>query len=609
MQQQIQNIIGKQEYKVLGLISQGLSKQTYLVEGEKSKERFSMKVFREQNADSTQSKIYYEKEIKFINDCINQKIQHHENILNFIDFIPKPESNENFLIQEYCEAGSLFNYILNQKSMAQIIQIQICLQIAKGLQWLHSQDIIHRDLKPDSILFTKRNGNHVFKITDFGYSCIGQNQLQSIIGTINYIAPEILSQQSYSKTVDIWALGLTMYEIAYRKQLFQQKTVQQTAQMILSFKCLDDHGHSQNDLFQVIKECLNPDTEARIKIDQVVEILQRMYENQILLAKQKNVQMRDSQVDDISEFNSQFSQYKNEIDNQNNLEQESKIINHQITIQEFQQFIKKFGFAIEVSPQQKGFLKKLLQSKIAPFKMNVDHFSLVCNDKQKFYCNLFHFITCGKLLGCLQQHYRISGQLFQENYADSFQEWVMKLIEESSEVDKSIKKDQFKTLYLALSQIANVRDIYFRLNTYLNWLEDDSYLQQSIKLAEIMYERMQQQESKNFLPATQIQIIKQDYTSGLILSCQGGLYDCFIFEEGHQQTIIMQAAYLNAIQCIEWQSQQQQKEIQDLIFKFKKTIINQGILKETKLLYDRFKKRTIEFIDKQEKDNNDQIYY
>ncbi|KAL4504223.1 hypothetical protein ABPG72_021061 [Tetrahymena utriculariae] len=596
MQKQQQNISGKEQYKVIGLISQGLSKNTYLVEGEKSKQRFSMRIFGEQSLDPTQSEIYYQKEIKFINDCINKTINNHDNILNFIDYVYIPEQNEHFLIQEYCEGGSLFNFILKQKNIPQINQIEICLQISKGLQWLHSQNIIHRDLKPESILLTQRNQNCLFKITDFGYSCFAQNQLQSIIGTINYMAPEVLSQNPYSKTVDIWAIGLIMYEIAYRKQLFQSKTVQQTAQLILQFQSLDDQEHQQNDLYQVIKQCLNPDINVRLTIDNVVEMLQQMYNNKIEQAKQQNETMRDSQEDNIQEFNQQFSQTYNEVFNKN----EQNVIKHQLTVAQFQQFTKKLGSIKDIAPQQKGFLQKLSLkgNLITPFKINSDYLSLTCQNREKFYCNLFHFILCGKLLGALQQLDSKTQQLFQDSLADPFQEWVMKLIKESLEIDQSIKKDQFKTLYLALSQIANIRDIYFRVNTYLGWLQDDQYLQQSTKLAQFMYERMQQQQQpNNFLPETQVQIIYQDITSALILSSKGGLYDCFIFQESQQWTIIMQATYLNAIQQIEWQSKYKQQEIQDLILLFKKHIINEGFFKQTKQIIDKFTSKTLGMID------------
>ncbi|KAL4459398.1 hypothetical protein ABPG74_018011 [Tetrahymena malaccensis] len=598
MERQYQIITGKENYIIKDNIDQGLSKNIYLVEGESSKKFYSMRVFREQqHQEQSQSKVYQEKELTFVNDCINNRIKEHENILNFVDYIHNKDSNQHFLIQEYCEAGSLFEFILKSKMIPQTQQIQICLQISKGLEWLHSQNIIHRDLKPESILLTKRDERFIFKITDFGYSCFAQNQLQSIIGTINYMAPEILSQKPYDKTVDIWALGLIMYEVAYRKQLFQQKTVQQTAQMILSFQSLDEQQHSQNELFQVIRQCLIPDINTRLTIDKIVELLQKIYDEKILQEKQQNEQYSENrEVDSFQQFDREFSNIYNEMNGYDNSKQEQKIVKR-LTISQFNQFISKLGSIKYAAPQQKGFFQKLKGSVLTPFKMNEYAFQLVCNDLQKFYCNLFHFVLCGKLLGCLQEFYNVAENLFQDNLADSFQEWVMKLIQESSEIDQSIKKDQFQTLYYALSQIANIRDIYFRINTYLGWIEDSQYLQQSTKLAQIMYERMQQQDSKLFLPDTQVQIIKQDIVSGIILSTQGGLYDCFVFEENNQQTIIMQVAYLSAIQSIELQSKQKEKQIQELILQFKKYIINEGFFKQAQQIVEKFKNKTLQIYD------------
>lgn len=89
------------------------------------------------------------------------------------------------------------------------------LQIAEGIQHLHSINIIHRDLKPENILLVKDR----VKITDFGMAKIIENDmtLKTQAGTPLYLAPEILNGAGYTEKVDVWSLGIIFLEIASGK--------------------------------------------------------------------------------------------------------------------------------------------------------------------------------------------------------------------------------------------------------------------------------------------------------------------------------------------------------------------------------------------------------
>ena len=91
--------------------------------------------------------------------------------------------------------------------------------LINGVRHLHKHKILHRDLKPANVLrFEDDKGDMVLRITDFGISkqldTTGQQQNTHNIGTQSYMAPEMLLQQSYTKQVDIWALGLVIYYMA-----------------------------------------------------------------------------------------------------------------------------------------------------------------------------------------------------------------------------------------------------------------------------------------------------------------------------------------------------------------------------------------------------------
>ena len=126
---------------------------------------------------------------------------------------------------EFAENGNLFNYInLNQNKVNDLEFIKPLYQkICEAIQFIHNDNLIHRDLKPENILLTK---DLVPKICDFGWSVMvkrGQSR-KTFCGTYEYMAPEILESNKYNKSVDIWSLGILLYELIHGFSPFEGKT-------------------------------------------------------------------------------------------------------------------------------------------------------------------------------------------------------------------------------------------------------------------------------------------------------------------------------------------------------------------------------------------------
>jgi len=84
-------------------------------------------------------------------------------------------------------------------------------QVAKSVCYMHDNFVIHRDIKLENVYLDDRG---TIKIGDFGWACHKHNlKSDSVVGTLHYMAPEMLSEDEYDYKVDIWAMGVLLYEM------------------------------------------------------------------------------------------------------------------------------------------------------------------------------------------------------------------------------------------------------------------------------------------------------------------------------------------------------------------------------------------------------------
>lgn len=121
-----------------------------------------------------------------------------------------------FLIMEYCETGDLHCFLKRfGLGISPEMIYNFAKQIGQGLEYLKSKEIIHRDLKPQNIMIKGEWPDITLKIADFGFARFlhDNDMAETICGSPIYMAPEIQFNSPYTAAVDMWSIGVILYEM------------------------------------------------------------------------------------------------------------------------------------------------------------------------------------------------------------------------------------------------------------------------------------------------------------------------------------------------------------------------------------------------------------
>ena len=123
------------------------------------------------------------------------------------------------MVLEYASKGSLFEYTHRNPKLTDQQIAFVFREVCKSLEFIHSIDILHRDLKPENILFDE---NFTPKLADFGFACkiVEGQRRRTICGTKEYFSPEIFTYKDQTLMLDVWCLGVLLFELCHRKTPF-----------------------------------------------------------------------------------------------------------------------------------------------------------------------------------------------------------------------------------------------------------------------------------------------------------------------------------------------------------------------------------------------------
>ncbi|XP_050312543.1 death-associated protein kinase related-like [Anthonomus grandis grandis] len=137
---------------------------------------------------------------------------------------------EIILILELAAGGDLQHLLDSGQCLAEAEARKAMIQILEGVLYLHTRNIAHLDLKPQNVLLSEQESYEELKLCDFGTSRVIQPKvaLREIVGTVDYVSPEVLSYEPISLATDIWSIGVLAYVILSGLSPFGADDKQQT---------------------------------------------------------------------------------------------------------------------------------------------------------------------------------------------------------------------------------------------------------------------------------------------------------------------------------------------------------------------------------------------
>lgn len=187
-------------------------------------------------------------------------------LVNLLAFWRDPEEEELVLALEYCDLGSIKDYLKVHGPLKEKMCRWIARELCKGLKALHDKNLIHRDIKPANVLLSTSSS---IKICDFGllYQLDSRDGVcTKAAGTLKYFSPERL-EKAYGTKSDVWALGVVIYECARGKKGVLAPTCDLEQELRInddSFALAEHHSKLFKDF---LSRCLEKDPAKRWSCD------------------------------------------------------------------------------------------------------------------------------------------------------------------------------------------------------------------------------------------------------------------------------------------------------------------------------------------------------
>ncbi|CAI2169385.1 2835_t:CDS:2 [Funneliformis geosporum] len=208
---------------------------------------------------------------------ILKEFQDWQNIIKFYGLTN--DGSKTYLVTEWAEFGNLREYYTSFRQRFELLKLKLCLDIARGLNFLRTVDIVHRDVRAENIFITV---NEVAKLGNFKLSrpLTGPTKKQNQnLERVRYCAPELLERVQnfkYNHKCEVYSFGILLWEIAETRIPYAKYDIMSITDLILKKKYREpfSENNGMSEKFkELVNKAVNPDPDFRPKLSKMVNIL------------------------------------------------------------------------------------------------------------------------------------------------------------------------------------------------------------------------------------------------------------------------------------------------------------------------------------------------
>lgn len=217
----------------------------------------------------------------------------HENLVSTYDWCRIEESSrwQVWIVQELCRGGplgvALKKGMFREGGIAErppdaAVILETALDIARGMEFLHSQDEMHADLSSNNVLLqfcsdVKRRTGWIAKISDFGLGRMGDaDAMTQSVGTVSHMAPELLVEGTMSPAADVFSFGVILWELWAGKRAWDGMS---SVQVIFAVTCearmLEVPEGMPPEYASLMSDCMSMDKDKRPSFAEIVPRLEK----------------------------------------------------------------------------------------------------------------------------------------------------------------------------------------------------------------------------------------------------------------------------------------------------------------------------------------------
>ena len=253
------------DFDIIKELGSGSFGNVYLVRHKVTKAEYAIKAIDKRNKTNQEEKPYFRREVE-----VMYKV-HHKNVVKLFGHFE--DNNYCYFIMEYISKGNVYNLLPTDKKKR--LSTKVCSfiirDIISAVYFLHHMHppIIHRDIKPENVLL---GDNLVAKLTDFGWSNYMRDDEKrtTVCGTPIYLAPEILEEKAHDEAVDLWWIGVLLFELVTATPPFLGNDLDTLKENVLKLK-INWPKDINVDAKNLIMKILKLDPKQRLPLEEMIK--------------------------------------------------------------------------------------------------------------------------------------------------------------------------------------------------------------------------------------------------------------------------------------------------------------------------------------------------